>query len=261
VIGVDDAGAASLPAPPNADVLSFGTVAPGARLVAHGIRSTSAGSTFDAALDGARLGRIALRVAGLHNVRNALAAVGAGLAVGAPFDGLVPGLESFTGVERRFQRLGEVGGVTVIDDYAHHPTEIRATLDAARAAYPRRRLIIAFQPHLFTRTRDFAADFGAALTGADVIFLADIYPARERPLPGVTSDLITRAIVDGGREVAWRGERGVLASALLDSVRSGDVVLTVGAGDITRTGPELLAMLAHPTADGPATTSSTRRSA
>jgi UDP-N-acetylmuramate--alanine ligase len=177
-------------------------------------------------------------------VRNALAAVGAGLAVGASFEALLPGLEQFTGVERRFQRLGEAAGVTVIDDYAHHPTEIRATLDAARAAFPGHRLVVAFQPHLFTRTRDFAEEFGAALSAADLVFLADIYPARERPLPGVTSDVIAQAIADRERIVVWRGDRSSLAGALGQAVRAGDVVLTVGAGDITRTGPELLALLA-----------------
>src|SRR6185312_16361332 len=113
--------------------------------------------------------------------------------------------EQFAGVERRFQRLGEVDGVTVIDDYAHHPTEIRATLEAARAAFPHRRLVIAFQPHLFSRTRDFAPDFGTALSGADIVFLTDIYPARERPLPGVSADLIADALTSHGRLITWRG--------------------------------------------------------
>jgi UDP-N-acetylmuramate--alanine ligase len=262
IIGVDDPGAASLAVPSTARVVRFGLVASAAQLTAQQVRPSGSGSTFDVVLDGLRLGAVALRVPGLHNVRNALAALAAGMAVGAPFDALVPGLEQFTGVERRFQRLGEVGEVTVIDDYAHHPTEIRATLDAARAAFPRRRVVIAFQPHLFTRTRDFAADFGAALRGADVVFLADIYPARERPLPGVTSDLITKAITEGGGSVAWRGGRAALASALAEAVRSGDVVLTVGAGDITRTGPELLAMLAESPAGGDAASdASGRRSA
>ncbi len=140
--------------------------------------------------------------------------------------------------------------MAVVDDYAHHPTEIRATLDAAREAFPRRRIVVAFQPHLFTRTRDFAQEFGAALSAADLVFLADIYPARERPLPGVSSDLIARAIIDHGGTVAWRGERAALATGLRQAVRPGDVVLTIGAGDITRTGPELLALLSGPTAPG-----------
>ena len=250
VIGADDPGAASLPVPASAHVVRFGVTTATAQLTAHEVRTTTSGSTFDVLSNGNRLGRVALRVPGLHNVRNALAAVGAGLAVGAAFDALVPGLENFTGVERRFQRLGEVGEVAVIDDYAHHPTEIRATLDAARDAFPRRRIVVAFQPHLFTRTRDFAEEFGAALSAADLVFLADIYPARERPLPGVSSDLIARAIKDHGGTVVWRGERAALASGLRQAVQAGDVVLTIGAGDITRTGPELLALLSDSTAPG-----------
>jgi UDP-N-acetylmuramate--alanine ligase len=131
----------------------------------------------------------------------------------------------------------------VIDDYAHHPTEIRATLAAARTTFPRRRLVAAFQPHLYSRTRDFAGDFGRALSNADAIFLAEIYPAREQPIPGVTSELIASAAASAGRPVVWRGERAALAAALAHEVRDGDVVLTLGAGDITRTGPELLALL------------------
>jgi len=133
--------------------------------------------------------------------------------------------------------------VTVVDDYAHHPTEIRATLAAARAAYPGRRVIAAFQPHLYSRTRDFAREFGAALANADAIFLTEIYPAREQPIDGVTSSLIVDAAEGAGARLAWRGERSELAQALEGHVKAGDVVLTLGAGDITRTGPELLARL------------------
>jgi UDP-N-acetylmuramate--alanine ligase len=198
--------------------------------------------------DGESLGRLALRVPGLHNVRNALAAVGAGIAIGVTLDAMRPGLEGFTGVERRFQRLGEVAGVTVIDDYAHHPTEIRATLDAARAAFPRRRIVAAFQPHLYSRTRDLATEFGSALAAADVVFLTEIYPAREQPIAGVTAGLIADAMTRSGRSLAWRGDRPALASALAATVRAGDIVLTLGAGDITRTGPELLRALGGPRA-------------
>jgi UDP-N-acetylmuramate--alanine ligase len=186
---------------------------------------------------------VELNVPGVHNVRNALAAIACGIAEGVPLDAMRPGLAAFHGVERRFQRLGEARGVAVVDDYAHHPTEIRATLDAARAAFPGRRIIVAFQPHLYSRTRDFAGDFGRALARGDVVFLTEIYPAREQPLPGVTSELIAKAAADAGRPVAWRGNRGDLAGVLAAAVRPGDVVLTLGAGDITRTGPELLAAL------------------
>ena len=131
----------------------------------------------------------------------------------------------------------------MVDDYAHHPTEIRATLAAARAAFPGRRIVAAFQPHLFSRTRDFAGDFGGALATADTIYLTEIYGAREKPISGVTAALIDGAARDAGRAVAWRGERNELAAALAAGTEPGDVVLTLGAGDITRTGPELLALL------------------
>ena len=185
-----------------------------------------------------------LAVPGRHNVLNALAALASGLALGASVDAMGAALSAFTGVERRFQRLGSARGVVVIDDYAHHPTEIRATLAAARTAFPGQRVLAAFQPHLYSRTRDFAGEFGQALASADAVFLTEIYPARERPIEGVTSDLIERALRGAGGSLVWRGDRPALAEALASAVRKGDVVLTMGAGDITKTGPELLARLA-----------------
>jgi len=243
----DDPGANTLPLPPSAEVFRYGVTSPDARLVGAGLRTNASGaSTFDVVYDGEELGTLRLRVPGAHNVRNALAATAASLALGATLEAIAPGLEAFGGVERRFQRMGDAQGVTVIDDYAHHPTEIRATLEAARAAFPKRRVVAAFQPHLYTRTRDFATGFGDALAGADTLFLADIYAARERPIPGVTSDLIARAAAAAGRPTAWRGPRAELAAALARDVRDGDIVLTLGAGDITKTGPELLELLRAP---------------
>lgn len=239
ILCADDPGANSLPTPSTAEIIRYGVTSPDARLVARDL----SGSRFQVEYDGDRLGEVELRVPGVHNVRNALAAIASGIALGVPLASMTPGLASFHGVERRFQRLGEARGVAVVDDYAHHPTEIRATLDAARAAFPGRRIVVAFQPHLFSRTRDFAGDFGHALARGDVIFLTDIYPAREQPLPGVTSELIATAAAKAGKPVTWRGTRNDLASALATEVRPGDVVITLGAGDITRTGPELLTAL------------------
>jgi UDP-N-acetylmuramate--alanine ligase len=193
--------------------------------------------------DGKELGELTLAVPGLHNVRNALAAVASGIALGTTLDAMRAGLEGFSGVERRFQRLGEVAGVTIVDDYAHHPTEITATLEAARAAFPRRRIIAAFQPHLYTRTRDFHADFAKALGRADVVYLCDLYPAREKPIAGVSAALIAEAMRENGRAPDWEGPRSELAAALARGARDGDVVLTLGAGDITRTGAELRDLL------------------
>ena len=195
------------------------------------------------------MGRVVLSVPGTHNVLNALAAIAVGVGSwGASVELLARGLANFRGVERRFERLGDARGVSVIDDYAHHPTEIRATLAAARLAYPGRRIIAAFQPHLFSRTKDFAAEFADALCAADETWLADIYPAREQPMRGVTSALIADQMADAGKAPAWRGPRAELASNLKASVTTGDVVITIGAGDITRTGPELLSLLRQGTA-------------
>jgi len=243
VLCADDPGAATLPTPAAARVIRYGLDARGADLEARGVRTKGAGQEWEVIHEGRALGSVSIGVPGAHNVRNALAAIAAGLALGASVEQMAPGLASFGGVERRFQRLGERRGITVVDDYAHHPTEIRATLEAARAAFPGRRVIAAFQPHLFTRTRDFAVDFGEALARADVVFLTEIYAAREQPIAGVSADLIETAVRNGGGTIGWRGERAALAAALLGGTRDGDVVLTIGAGDITRTGPELLALL------------------
>jgi UDP-N-acetylmuramate--alanine ligase len=243
VLCADDREAATLNVPAGSETLSYGIANPGARLSAHEIMSVEGRLRFLVRLDGSDIGELALRVPGVHNVRNALAAVGSGICLGKSLESMRGGLEAFEGVERRFQRLGTVRGVQVVDDYAHHPTEIIATLDAARAAFPGRRLIAAFQPHLFTRTRDFADAFGAALARADLVFLTEIYPAREKPLPGVTSALVADAAQKAGRPIAWSGERSALADALATAAREGDVVLTLGAGDITHTGTELLQRL------------------
>ncbi|MDQ8164008.1 MAG: UDP-N-acetylmuramate--L-alanine ligase [Gemmatimonadota bacterium] len=246
----DDDGAMSLRLAARGEVIAYSATAPGttpsahagdARLVAQQLQLDASGARFDVSFDGEMLGAITLAVPGLHNVRNALAAIGAGLAMGCTVAQMAPGLAAFRGVERRFQRLGAAQGIDVVDDYAHHPTEVRATVAAARHAFPDRRLVLAFQPHLYSRTRDLQVDFADALSAADLVLLCDIYGAREVPEPGVTSDLIGDRLRTGA--LAWRGPRSEAAIALRDLVRPGDVVLTMGAGDITRTGPELLAAL------------------
>lgn len=201
------------------------------------------GSVFEVVYDGTLLGEVELCMAGRHNVLNALAAIGSGLVLGAKVEQMREGLARCGGADRRFQRVGEVRGITVIDDYAHHPTEIRATLQAARASFPKARLVVAFQPHLFSRTRDFADAFADALTGADQLFLADIYPSREQPIPGITSAIIADPLRRKGRAPAWEGARTAMAGALAAAARPGDVVITVGAGDVTLTARELLDLL------------------
>lgn len=239
VLCADDEGARSLELPASSEVIRFGLRSHDARLVARDVRSAGHSTSFSVSYDDRAIGDVTLRVPGIHNVQNALAAIGAGIGLGVTLDAMREGLAEFGGVERRFQHLCDVGTVTIIDDYAHHPTEITATLQAARASYPGRRLVAAFQPHLFTRTRDFREAFADALCGADSVFLAEIYPAREQPIPGITSDLVSESLRRVGRPVAWQGPRTELAEALAATVVDGDVVLMIGAGDITNTGPEL----------------------
>ena len=243
VLCADDRGATSIPTPSSAEVIRYGINSDDARLVATGIDTIGTGSRFDCYYDGKKLGDVVLSVPGMHNVRNSLGAIASGIALGAELDQMREGLASFTGVERRFQRIGEARGVTIIDDYAHHPTEIEATLQAARTAFPKRRIIAVFQPHLYSRTRDFYAEFAGALGKADDIYLCDLYPAREQPIEGVTSQLIAAKMRENGKAPYWEGPRSDAAATLVGQVKEGDVVITIGAGDITRTGPELLALL------------------
>ena len=187
------------------------------------------------------LGEVRLRLPGRHNVANALAAIAVGRELLVPFDTIGRALASFTGVVRRFERKGERDGVLVVDDYAHHPTEIRATLSAARQVYPNRRLVALFQPHLYSRTRDFAGEFGEALTGADVNLVMDVYASREAPVPGVTGELVADAARRAGHaQVIYTHEKKGVVECLERTLRSGDVLLTLGAGDVVRFGEEYL---------------------
>jgi UDP-N-acetylmuramate--alanine ligase len=187
------------------------------------------------------LGRIAIPLPGLHNVRNALAAIAVGLAVAVPIETIAKALAGFGGVHRRFERLGVYRGADVVDDYAHHPTEVAATLAAARQVYPRRTIHAVFQPHLYSRTRDLAAEFGRALLGADRVVVTDIYASRERPIEGVTAELVAQAARAAGHGRVETCGGWAEARALLDGVGPHDVVLTLGAGDVYRLAHELTA--------------------
>jgi UDP-N-acetylmuramate--alanine ligase len=178
------------------------------------------------------LGRLTLQVPGYHSVQNALAAVAVGLELEVPFGRISSALAGFQGVERRFERRGVVDGITVIDDYGHHPTEITAVLSAVRAAKPAR-VIVAFQPHRYSRTRDLMDEFGAALAGADEVILTDIYAASEDPIPGVTIDALASA-VNAKRTTPVHLVRALdeVATTLASMATRGDVVMTLGAGTI-----------------------------
>jgi UDP-N-acetylmuramate--alanine ligase len=192
---------------------------------------------------GAELGALRLGVPGLHNVRNALAAFAAARHLGADIAAAAAALASFTGVARRFDVLGERAGVTVVDDYAHHHTELAATLAAARASYAGSRIVAVFQPHLYTRTRDFAGAMGAALAAADAVWVTDVYPAREDPIEGVTGALVADAARTAGADVIYHPDIATLPAALGDAVEAGDVALVMGAGNIDEVASALLARL------------------
>ena len=212
-----------------------------AELRATNLEFSGNSATFEVTRNGERLGSVSLATPGAHNVRNALAAIGVALEVGIEFETAAAALAQFTGVERRFQLLGEFDGTLVVDDYAHHPTEVRATLEAARRSYPERRIVALFQPHLFSRTRDFAEDFAAALELADLGFVTPIYPAREEPIEGVTSHLITDAAQLRGASHVTPIDQEL--SGVLEHVRGvlrkGDLFVTMGAGDVNRVGESL----------------------
>ena len=213
-----------------------------ADLSARDVRLDASGTCFDVWNgEQGRLGAVRLRLPGRHNVANALAAVAAGRELLVPFDTIAHALSAFTGVVRRFELKGERAGVLVVDDYAHHPTEIRATLAAARQVYPDRRIVALFQPHLFSRTRDFTGEFGAALAAADMNIVMDVYPSREAPIPGVTGELVADAARKAGRgEVISRHEKKEVVDTLERMLAPGDLLLTLGAGDVVKFGEEYL---------------------
>ncbi|MEE1926812.1 UDP-N-acetylmuramate--L-alanine ligase [Streptomyces sp. TRM 70351] len=206
-------------------------------VTAHGLTSE-----VTALLGGERL-TFTVSVPGRHYAHNAVAALAAGAAAGVPAGGLAGALASYTGVGRRLQRVGEAAGVRVIDSYAHHPSEMTADLEAMRGAAADGRVLVVFQPHLFSRTRELGAEMGAALTLADACVVLDVYPAREDPLPGVTSALVTDAARARGADVTPLAAKDAVPGAVAGMAKPGDLVVTMGAGDVTELGPKILARL------------------
>lgn len=238
----DDAGVGRLlPRVPDAldRVTTYGINA-GSMIRAEEIDTDGSRTRFRVRERGRAAATLELCVPGLHNVRNALAAAAVARGMGAEWDEITRGLASYAGVSRRFERLGEAGGVLVVDDYAHHPTEIEVTLHAARSAYPRRRIVAVFQPHLFSRTRDFAAEFGRALAAADLVFVTGIYAAREAPMEGVTGEMIVGPARDAGAEVIYLERREEVGAQVLDVLRPGDLCITLGAGNLDDAAREIL---------------------
>ncbi|PEN13254.1 UDP-N-acetylmuramate--L-alanine ligase [Longibacter salinarum] len=215
-------------------VLTYGTTRQ-AEVRAVDIRREELQTHFQVEVRGERMGEITLNVPGMHNVQNALAAVAVGVELDVPFDHIRDGLAAYDGVRRRFQKIGEAAGRIVLDDYAHHPTEIEATLDAASQGFPDRRIVAVFQPHLYSRTRDFQEGFARSFFNADVLVVTDVYKAREAPIDGVSGKQIAdRAREYGHRSVHYVSDKDNLPDRLTEITADGDVVLMMGAGDIWR---------------------------
>lgn len=226
----------------NRKVITYGTSAQ-ASVRAYDISFNQTKSKFKVKYQGKLLGEIELNVPGLHNVKNSLVAVTIATELGVDFEVIKSALKKFTGVYRRFEIKAEIDGIMIIDDYAHHPTEVAATLSAIRTGWDRR-IIAVFQPHLYTRTKDFYEEFAKSFIDSDVFICTDVYPAREEPIQGVTGQLITDAAEKfGHKSVIYVPNKNEIPDKLLEIVQEGDIVITMGAGDIWKYGEEFIKKL------------------
>ena len=240
ILGLDDPNVQEIRPLVSRRVVTFG-LTPQADVTARDLALQRGGSNFIAYADRDFMGVVSLRVPGLHNVKNALGALAVARELSIPFPTAARALGEFGGVIRRFEMKGERGGVVVIDDYAHHPTEVAATLAAARQTYPERRIVALFQPHLYSRTKDMAASFGAAFLNADVLLVTPVYGSREAPREGVTGALVSDAATARGHRAArFIPDRADVAKALGEELKEGDLLLTMGAGDVLHFGEEFL---------------------
>lgn len=238
LVGTDDPGAARVAARLGVPVWRFGQGDADVRIVT--IDAGPTGSVSQVRLPDGRDVKLRLRVPGTHNVRNAAAALGVAAALDAPMGPVLEALAAFSGAGRRFERLGDARGITFVDDYAHHPSEIAATLQGARQAFPGRRLVAVFQPHLYSRTEQHGEAMGRALAAADLVIVAEVYAARESPIAGVSGRRVAQAATASGGRAIFEPDRARLADVVASEARTGDVVLTLGAGDVTQVGRELV---------------------
>ncbi len=243
LVGADDKGANRVAAQLDVPVQRVGTAAR-ADVRLGPITPSGTGTTSPLTLADESSVDLTLRVPGFHNARNAAMAIAAVVALGGDAGPAAAALSRFTGVGRRFELLGEHDGITIVDDYAHHPSEVVATLAAARQRFAGRRLVAVFQPHLYSRTRTMGSQLGIGLSVADLVVVTDVYPAREAPIRGVTGEVVVRAARRAGVTTEWVPNKDELPGYLASVVGAGDVVITIGAGDITTVGPALLQLLA-----------------
>jgi UDP-N-acetylmuramate--alanine ligase len=238
LVGADDRGANRVAKAVTGPFWRVGTVA-NADIRLTDVRRDAEQTAARLELPGDRSVDIRLRVPGLHNLRNAAMTVAVGLALEADPEAVARGLGDFEGVGRRFELLGTHRGITFVDDYAHHPSEIAATLGAARQRFPGARLVAVFQPHLYSRTKALGPAMGIALSTADLAVVTEVYAAREQPIRGVTGERVAKAVRRAGGQVEWVASRTALPDQLEQMIAKGDVVITLGAGDITDVGREL----------------------
>jgi UDP-N-acetylmuramate--alanine ligase len=243
VLAGDDDGAAALKEHIEAKVVTFGEGDENDYRFAKAALYAG-GCSFEVYCDDRRLGEVSLRIPGLHNVRNAMAALALTMTIGVGFDDAAAALAAFGGVQRRYQLIDEVAGVRLIDDYAHHPSEVRTTLKAA-VLEDAERLVCMFQPHRYSRTAALWKDFATALLGADLVILTDVYAAGEDPLPGVNGKLIVNALLDEEptKQVVYIPGRSLLGRSAAHFIKAGDLVLTMGAGDISQCAVEIAGIL------------------
>ncbi len=215
-----------------------------ADLYADDIRREKGVSVFNVFYKGKKLGRVEIKAPGWHNIYNSLAAIGVSLELGLDFAAIKKGLSNFAGVQRRLQVKGEVADILFIDDYGHHPTEIKATLDAVRDGWPGRRIVVLFQPHRYSRTRDLFVDFQTSFHRADVLYVCDIYSAGEKPVMGISSEVMVKEMSKyGQKNVHYLPADESLVNNITKMLEPGDLFLTLGAGDVFRTGEQLMQSL------------------
>ena len=211
--------------------------------MAANVQTTASETTFEVVHKGEKLGQVRLNVPGMHNVLNAMACVVTGITLGLSVDQMAEGLTVFNGAKRRFQTKGKVNDIWVVDDYAHHPTEIATTIKAARQTQPKR-LVCAFQPHRYSRTQLLQKEYGSCFAGADLLVLTDVYSAGEDPIPGVDGELLVQEVArQTGQNTVYIKDKKEIAQYLKSIAQPGDLIMTMGAGDIVKCGEELVELL------------------
>ncbi|MGA1435035.1 MAG: UDP-N-acetylmuramate--L-alanine ligase, partial [Candidatus Kapaibacteriota bacterium] len=239
-VGLDDAGIRLMLPHINKKVVTFG-LSRQCDIRAIDITPFERSTEFTVIAHGEKLGRVHLHIPGEYNVKNALASITVGLHLGIPFETIAEALKEFGGVYRRFEIKGMNDDILIIDDYAHHPTELKSALEAARSGWKDRRIVAVFQPHTYTRTRDFYKEFGLSFDDADIVLITDVYAAREQKIEGISGELIAQAAKNSGhRHVHYVPNLADIDSKVRGLMKNGDLVITLGAGDITKLSDRLL---------------------